>query len=184
MIHPVGSDRGITHFFTATKEIQLRESEKEKRTNEQYWLLSVLSARRAVLWYLAFLCICRLSPTCIFAKFLQSYKDCQLILTGLPSLLLYADRCPLWTANSSWPVLSTVRSRLSLTVILRQLPSLGSFSNSTSGFSRTSFSSPTSGLVGDLESKSFVWFRIKTDKEIVCLADHPHSVTILSSSFS
>ena len=29
----------------------------------------------------------------------------------------------------------------------------------------------------DLESKPFVWFRAKTDKGIVCLADHLHSVT-------
>ena len=31
----------------------------------------------------------------------------------------------------------------------------------------------------DLESKHFVWFRVKTDKGIVCLADHQHSVTPL-----
>ena len=29
--------------------------------------------------------------------------------------------------------------------------------------------------------KSFVWFRAKTDKEIVCLAGHPYSVTSLVS---
>ena len=66
------------------------------------------------------------------------------------------------------------------TASLRQLPSLGSFTNSprqSPGFSRTCLSSPTSGLVGDLESKPFVWFRAKTDKGVVCLVDHPHSVT-------
>ena len=30
-------------------------------------------------------------------------------------------------------------------------------------------------------AKAFVWFRAKTDKGIVCLADHPHSVTPWSS---
>ena len=30
----------------------------------------------------------------------------------------------------------------------------------------------------DLESKPFVWFRTKTDKGIVCLTDHLHSVTL------
>ena len=32
----------------------------------------------------------------------------------------------------------------------------------------------------DLESKTLVWFRAKTDKGIICLADHLHSVTSVS----
>ena len=35
----------------------------------------------------------------------------------------------------------------------------------------------------DLESKPFVWFRAKTDKGIVCLADHLHNVTRRDSVF-
>ena len=144
-----------------------------KRTNEQYGLRSAPSARRVVLWHFFVQLFVHFVDTgsVFFAKFLQSYEECQLILTGLPAQISSADRCRLRTANSSWLVPSAVRSRLSLCVSLRQLtlsgflfqlPSLRSFANSHSGFSQTCLSSPTSSLVEDLESKPFVWFRAKT----------------------
>ena len=74
-----------------------------------------------------------------------------------------------------WLVPSSVRSQLLFYISLRQLFSLGSFSN-CAGLPRTCLSSSTFGLVGDLESKFFVWFRTKAYKGIVCLADHLHSV--------
>ena len=97
----------------------------------------------------------------------MSTQDCKLILSvflTVPGLYL------------TWLVSSAVRCRLPLSVILLQLPSLGSFSNCLlcrslahcPGFSRICLFSPTSGLVGDLDSKPFIWFRTKTDKRIVC----------------
>ena len=56
-------------------------------------------------------------------------------------------------------------------------PSASPFANwPLSGFFPTP-PSPTSDLVGDLESKPFAWFRAKTDKAIVRLAD----LTMLST---
>ena len=57
--------------------------------------------------------------------------------------------------------------------------SVGSFANCPSRFSRTCLSSPTSGLIEDLELRPLFGFRAKTVKEIVCLVHTPHSVTPL-----
>ena len=71
--------------------------------------------------------------------------------------------CPVWTGHSRhpWPI-----------------PSSSPF------FQLFSRSLTTSGHFKIAGPKSFVWFRAKTDKGIVCLADHLYSVTvILSASF-
>ena len=89
------------------------------------------------------------------------------------------------SADSSWLVFphcsgphlirlvtSAVRCRLPTRVTLRQLPLLSPF---------VQFSSrvplPTSGHAEISSPKPFLWFRAKTDKGIVCLADLRHSVT-------
>ena len=106
--------------------------------------------------------IYRLTLAWISSENSTTHEECWLILTRLPSLL--------WT--SSHPTgLSAVRYRLSCpsSVVNRRL--------------RVPF--PTLWLAflsyfwsrWDLESKPFVWFRAKTDKGIVCLVDHLHSVT-------
>ena len=41
MIHPVGSDRGITHFFTATRNITEGVGEKEQTNNMDLGQLQV-----------------------------------------------------------------------------------------------------------------------------------------------
>ena len=110
---------------------------------------------------------------------------------------LTADRCRLRTANSSCLSSSlppdTISPDWSLLLFAVDCPSASPFANRSlwvpfsnssdwrslahcPGFSRICLSSTTSGLVGDLDSKLFVWFRAKTSKGIVCLADHPHSV--------
>ena len=79
-----------------------------------------------------------------------------------------------WTLISShWSHRSGVRCRLPLPVVPRQL-SVSSF------FQPTLFSRPvtTSGHAEISIPKPFVWFRTKTDKGIVCLAGHLHSVTL------
>ena len=42
---------------------------------------------------------------------------------------------------------------------------------------------PTSGHAEISSPKPFVWFRAKTDKGIVCLVDHLHSVTLQESAY-
>ena len=102
-----GSDRGITHFFTA-QEIQSKEWEKKNNS----------SARRASLWH----CIpCRITLACISSEISTNHEECWLILTGLPSLLLDSISCRLVS------LLSGVDCQLPLSIARRQLPSLSSF---------------------------------------------------------
>ena len=110
-------------------------------------------------------CMCRLTVAWISSE--TSTK-----LLGMPT---YPDQSSslLWTlshANSSLccPVstaLSVVRRQLLLRVPFVQLPSRVPL--------------PSSGHAEISSSKPFVWFRAKTDKGIVCLADDLHSVTLL-----
>ena len=109
------------------------------------------------------LCICRLTLAWISSENSTMLLECQPILTGLHSLvwtLSHADSslcCPVSTA---------------LSVVRRQLPSSSSFVQLPSRVPL-----PTSGHAEISSPKPFVWFRAKTDKGIVCLADHLHSVT-------
>ena len=71
------------------------------------------------------------------------------------------------------PLCSGVHCRLPLSVSRRQLPcQLLSVTNSPSR------PVTTSGPAEISIPKLFVWFRAKTDKGIVCLAVHLHSVTL------
>ena len=92
-----------------------------------------------------------------------SHEECWHILTGLHSLILDPISCGL--------VSSAVRCRL-LTATLR-LPSPTRFR----GFL---FPTPlwrSFPVTSRSRAQALVWFRAKTDKGIVCLADHPHSAT-------
>ena len=85
----------------------------------------------------------------------------------------YLDRTSLTGLDPlSCRLVSAVRCRLVTRVTLRQLPSSSSFVQLSDWRSLPHFRSP------EISSpKPFVWFRAKTDKGIVCLADHQHSVT-------
>ena len=134
-----------------------------KRTNEQYGLRSTPSARRVVLWHFfvqLFVHFVDYRGRIFFAKLLQKPL-------GMPTHL--------WPSSSLPP--SADRCRLPLCVSLRQL--------TLSGF----LCQLPLWLLSDLpflfhfrshrrsRAQAFVWFRAKTDKELVCLASHPHSVT-------
>ena len=110
------------------------------------------------------LCMCRLTLVWILAKLPQSYWNADsiffhwsgpyLLPTGLTAPVSGADcLCPWSHANCPFQLLFPTNSLLD--------------SPSTSGHGE--ISSP----------KPFVWFRAKTDKGIVCLAGHLHSVTTL-----
>ena len=168
---------GISHFFTATRNITEGVGEKIKRTNEHNGLGSTQSARRVVLWH----CIpCVFVDKCwhVFARNFYKLLGMLTHLWPSSSQLTVVDS-ELWIhlvclPHYPWTLSHTVWS-LMLSVV--DCPSASPFVNSLSGFLYQLFSSPTSSLVGDLESKPFVQFCAKTDKGIVCLADHPHSVT-------
>ena len=156
---------GASHISLPLQQIESREQEK-KRTNEQYaW---VNSNTRRELCNTAFpVCMCRLTLVWILAKILQRHQECQPILIGLLSLVL----------DSLMPTgLSAVPCRLLSPSFLANCQLLSPFV-SLSGWR----SLPTSGHAEISSPKPFVWFCAKTDKGIVCLADHLHSVTYPSS---
>ena len=177
----------------ATRNATEAVGEKEQRTNEQYGFVSTQSARRARLRHCIPCASVDYRWRVVFAKLLQATRNANSSLT----VFLTADRCRLRTVNSclssSLP-LDSISPDWSLLLSVVDCPSASPFANCLlwvpffncllwrslahcSHFSRICLSSPTSGLVGDLDSKPFVWFRAKTDKGIVCLADHLHSVT-------
>ena len=112
------------------------------------------------------LCLRRLTLACISRKISTKLVECWLILTGLPSLLMDPISCQL--------VSSAVRCRLPTALFHRPspTPSSGFLCPTTYWRSLAYFRSRR-----DLESTPFVWFRAKTDKGIVFLADHLNSVT-------
>ena len=160
--------RGISHFFTATKNATDRVGEKEQTNNMDLGQLQAQERGFCVTILCSFSCICRLSCACIFRETsskatrsanssLTVFSHCLLRLTVLP-LDSYLTPTGLFCRP-----LSTV-----LSGYLCQLPPL---------FSRTFLSTSTSGLVRDSSSSPLFRFCAKTDKEIVCLHHHPYSVT-------
>ena len=143
-----GSNRGNAHFFTATS-ITIEGTVEKEQTNNMLGLTQVQKESYVTL------CMCRLTLVWTLAKLPQSY----------------------WNADSiffHWSGPSLMPTRLSAPV--------SSVDSSVRPPSPTPFSVPLShsliGVPSPLPGpKPFVWFRAKTDKGIVCLADHLHSVT-------
>ena len=152
-----GSDRGIAHFLTATRNTIEGVGEKEQ-TNKRKICLGLTQVQKGsyvTLW------ICRLTLAWISSENSTTLMECRLI----------SPHCG-WTLSQSTGI-SAVRCRLPLSVVPRQLPNSQSLCLTLWLTSPSYFRSPR--VRG---SKPFVWFRAKTDKGIVCLADHLHSVTI------
>ena len=147
---------GASHISLRLQEIQSRGWEKKEQTNNMLGLTQVQKGSYVTL------CICRLTLAWISCKNSTTLVECQPILTGLHSLVLTLS-CRLVSLLSGvdWSLAS---------------PFANSFFNSLSPtlFScfLTHFRSPEI-----LSPNLFVWFRIKTDKGIVCLVDHLYSVT-------
>ena len=144
------------------------EGKNKEQTNNTAGVSSKCKKRSYVT--LHFLCVCWLTLTCSFCEISTSYEECWLILTGFPSLML--------DPISRRLVSSAVRCRPFSQSLVANCLLWVPLSNSLLVF--TSYFRSRR----DLESKPFVWFRAKTDKGIVCLADHLHSVTLLLSMFS
>ena len=109
--------------------------------------------------------IYRLTLAWVTSKTSTKQLECRLILTR-------SSFTGLDPISSDLSHRSGVRSRLPLSVSRRQLP-VSSF------VLPTLFSRPvtTSSHAEISIPKPFVWFRAKTDKGIICLAGHLHSVT-------
>ena len=107
-----GSDRGIAHFFIATRNTIKGVGEKEQTNN----MLGLVQAQEEELCNIAFrMCICRLTLAWISSE----------ISTKLPGMPTHLDRSSL-TALSCRLVTSAVWCRLATRVTLRQLPSVSS----------------------------------------------------------
>ena len=155
-----GSDWGIAHFFIATRNTIKGAGEKEQ-TNK---ILGLTQGEREELCNIAFpMCICRLTLAWISSENSTTHEECWLILTALPALILGTYLMP--TAHFCCPV-STRHSRH---------PSPTRFSQSLCPTPLT-FPYPLPVTLSS-RAQAFVWFCAKTDKGIVCLADHLHSVT-------
>ena len=155
---------GASHISSWLQEIQSREWEERTKNKRIIWAWVNSKCKKRSYITLHSLCICRLTLACISSENSTTHEECWLILTGLPSLLwtlCHAD-WSLLLSGVDWPLASPFA-----TCVL-WVPS----SNSRLAFP-SYFRSRR-----DLESKPFVWFRAKTDKGILCLVDHLHSVTV------
>ena len=164
LVVPIGGHRTFLYGYK-----KYNRGSGRKRTNEQNKQYEPGVNSKCKTRSYVTLCIpvsiYRLTLAWISSENSKTHEECWVILTRLPSLL--------WT--SSHPTgLSAVRCRLATRVTLRQLPSSSSFVQLPSRVPL-----PTSGHAEISSPKLFVWFRAKTDKGIVCLADLLHSVTIL-----
>ena len=144
---------GVSHISLRHKKYN-QGSERKEQTND---MLRLTQVQEVKLWHSAFLCICRLTLTCILREISTKLEECWLILTGLPSLLLDSLSCRLVT--------SAVRCRQDTHVTLRQLPSLSSFvqlpqwrSLPTSGRVEISSPNPSSGFAPKQTKESSAWW--------------------------
>ena len=157
-----GSNRGIAHFFIAIRNTIKGVGKNNKRT---ICLGSFKCKKGDSVTLCIPLCICRLTLAWISSE----------ISTKLLRMPTHLDRSSLTVAGfhlmrlvSSAPV-STGHSASPVANRLLWVPSSNSLRAFSSYFQWRR----------DLESKPFVWVRTKTDKGIVCWADHLHSVTLV-----
>ena len=161
---------GVSHISSWLQGKQSREWEKRTKNKRAIWAWVNSSARRLSCDTLHSLCICRLTLAWISSEI--STK-----LLGMPTRLDWSSL----TAAGLYLMptgLSAVRCRLPTALL--HLPSPTAFSASLfqllDSHSLAHFRSR-----GDLDTKPFVWFRADRQR-IVCLADHPHSVTETTSN--
>ena len=121
-----GSDRAITHFFTA-QEIQSREWEKKNKEPTRAWVNS--SARRVILWH----CIPCASVVCISSEISPHPNWPSLTASGpyLTPTVLFC--CPVSTGHCA-SVSPFANSSLSLSLSGVPLPTYGRVRDPLTGF--------------------------------------------------
>ena len=142
---------GVSHISLRLQEIQSREREEKKEQTNNMLGLTQVQKRSYVI-----LCMCRLTLAWVTSENSTTLLECRLIFSHCGWTLSHADWslcCPMSTGHSHHPSPTAF---------------LAPFSNSLLASPYHFRSRP----------KPFVWFCAKTDKGIVCLADHLHSVTI------
>ena len=143
---------GASHISLSLQEIQSREREKKEQTNNMLGLTQVPKGNYVTV------CICRLTLAWVSSENSTTLLECRLIFPHCsgPHLIRLVSqlRCRLVTPLS----LANCFLELLCPTLWPAFPSY---------FWSSKISSP----------KPFVWFFAKTDKGIVCLADHLHSVT-------
>ena len=147
---------------------------KNKRRNTQNWeggrkkqarIGLAPSARREkfVTLLCSFLCICRLLRACIRAKFPHSHQERWIILSRWPPRpLCPQDLAPRFAATFLRPSPS-VRLLLTALFCWQLLTGQGAC-----------FPSSSSGLVGDLARKPFVWISRQNRQRNLLTGTHPH----------
>ena len=161
-----GSDRGNAHF-SPLQEYNRGSGRKENKRTKRTIFLGLTQEQKE---NYATLCIpdsiYGLTLAWVTSKNSTKNLECRLILTRSSSLSLDPISC--WLASLLRCLVSTA---------LVRVPSPTAVS---SFVQPTLFSRPvtTSGHAEISSPKPFVWFCAKTDKGIVCLAGHLHSVTI------
>ena len=147
---------GVTHISLPLH--QLQSGNRRKRTNEQ--TLGVNSSAEGELCNT--LCMCRLTLVWILAKLPQSNWNAD-------SIFLHWSGPNLLPTGLSAPVSG-------VDCLVRGPAPTAHFELLCS--TNSLFASPSTSGHGEISSpKPFFWFRAKTDKGIVCLAGHLHSVT-------
>ena len=157
---------GVSHISLRHKKYNQGSGRKRTKNKRTIWAWVNSSSRRLSCDTLHSWCICRLTLACISSKISSRHEECWLILTGLPSLNLDPISCRLVSA--------AVRCRLP-TATLRPPRQLFLWLLSSDSCLVFPCLFP---VASRSRAQAFVWVRAKTDKGIVCLADHPHSVTI------
>ena len=158
--------QGYHTFLHGCKKYNQGSGRKEQRTNEQYGLGLTQVQEGQVVTLCIPLCICRLTTTCILRE----------ISTKPRGMLTHLDWSSLTDAGLSLMPTGLFCSSVSNA----NCPSPSPVANCFPGLLL-----PTPWLAfpcllpvaSRSWAQAFVWFRAKTDKGIVCLADHPHSVT-------
>ena len=157
-----GSDRGIAHIFIATRNT-IKEWEERDQTNK---ILGLTQGAREELCIIAFpLCICRLTLAWISSEI-------SIKLQGMPNHLDRSSFTGTGLTHADWSLLLS-GADWSLAPPFDNCFLWVPLSNSSSR-SLTHFRSRR-----DRRLRPLFRFAQKTDKGIVCLADHLHSVTLM-----
>ena len=157
---------GVSLISLPLHQIQSREQEEKEQTNKTNNMPGVNSSAARKLCNTAFpVYICRLTlgldssenSTTLLGMPIYPDRSSSLSLDPISCRLVSPLRCSVSTGHSRHPSPTTNFELLCPTLFSRPLT--------------------TSGQAEISSLKPFVWFRAKTDKGIVCLADHLHSVT-------
>ena len=110
-----GSDRGIAHFLTATRNTIEGAGDKKKKKKKNEQTNNMLGSIQAQEGSYITLCICRLTLAWISSENSTMLLECRLILTRLPSLLWTSSHptglsAPVSTGHSRHPSPTLLRA--------------------------------------------------------------------------